>query len=152
MLDDEGQLTSSIIDGYGRGLCSLVDPGTVQQIADSPRRTFVRNMFNQSMECFSGALQTCVATCWLNFERGVLLCERNTKQHNQCYRAARKLAKSLLKLERYRNNLGLWFAFIEIEWVSGNVEEARRVVCSLLEQLPNVADEMSIKRYYNFVK
>ena len=123
-----------------------------QQTPDVTHLTLVRNIFNQSLECFSQNLHTLLAIYWLNFEKHIFVLEMNPKHRKQCYKALRKLAKSLLKLEQHRNNLSLWFAFIQVEWVNGNVEEARRVVCSLLEQLENGQDETSVTRYYHFVR
>ena len=152
LLKDEKQLISLVDDGRQQRLACVwscfQNPENTQETPNISHRTFVRNIFNQSLQCFSEDLQTRFAIYWLNFEKSILLSEVNPKQRKQCYKAVRKLAKSLLKLEQHRNNLRLWFAFIEVEWVNGNVEEARRVVCSSLEQLQN----LSIMRYYHFVR
>ena len=155
LLDDEEQLNSFVNAGHNASSPCCFHGGISERTHKTPSAfycRFVRNIFNQSLECFSEHFQALLAIHWLNFEKNILMSESNPKQRKQCYKAARKLAKSLLKLEQHRNNLRLWFAFIEIEWINGNLEEARRVVSSLLEQLQNDIDETSTMRYYHFVR
>lgn len=113
---------------------------------------FIRNIFNQAMKAFSGELQVTLLVYWLRFEKDILeSTETNAKQRKQCYKAVRKLAKSLLKLEQHRNSLRLWMAFVEIEWAFGNTEEARRIVSSSLEQslaLTSVDPNLKHSHYY----
>ena len=117
-------------------------------------RRFTRNIFNQALKVFSVELQAKLAAYWLRFEQDILLSETNSKRRKQCYKAVRKLAKSLLKLEQHRNNLSLWMAFVEVEWAFGSTDEARRIVYSSLEQSPTLtsADPNSNPRYYSFVR
>ena len=154
LLEDETQLKSFVHDGHQ----SLISGWNYFQNLEDTRasdivhRTFIRNIFNKSLECFSENLQALVAIDWLNFEKNIVRLEVNAKQRKLCYKAVRKLGKSLLKLEQHRNSLELWFVFVEAEWENGNIEEARRVVFSLLEQLQNVTDEVSVMKYYHFVR
>ena len=156
VFQDEKQLTSFVDNDVRQRLVfgwnCLENPGNTQQTPGMTHCMFVRNIFNQSLQCFPEHLHTLWAIHWLDFEKNILVSENNPKYRKQYYKAARKLAKSLLKLEQHRNDLSLWFAFIQIEWIYGNINEARQVVCSLLEQLQNSSDETSIMRYYNFVR
>lgn len=157
LLEDENQLKSfeGLNHNFACDWSYFETPATEKQLSpDILHRMFIRNVFNQSLESFSYKLQAMLAIFWLTLEKSILISEVNPKQRKQCYKAVRKLAKSLLKLEQHRNGLSLWFAFIEIEWINGNFEEARRVVFSLLEQLLKFTstDEISIMRYYHFVR
>lgn len=154
LLEDEKQLKSLFDNRHQSLTCGW---NYFQNLEDTRapdilHRTFIRNIFNQSLEYFSENLQALVAINWLNFEKNIVKSEVNPKQRKICYKAVRKLGKSLLKLEQHRNNLELWFVFVEVEWENGNMEEARRVVCSLLKQLQNVTDEVSVTKYYHFVR
>lgn len=113
--------------------------------------TFIRNIFSQALEAFSGKLQAILVVHWLGFEKDLLLLETNSKQRKQCYKAVRKLAKSILKLEHYCSNLKVWMAFVEVEWAFGNVDEARRIVSSSLEQF-NLTSPDPNSLHYSFVR
>ena len=154
LLEDEKQFKSFVEDGhqsltYGWNYFQNLEDTSA---SERSRRTFVRNIFNQSLKCFSENLQAIVAINWLNFEKDAIKLEVNPKHRKLCYKTVRKLGKALLKLEQHRNNLELWFIFVEVEWENGNKEEGRRVVRSLLEQLQNVTDEVSVMKYYHFVR
>ena len=152
LIEDEKQLLSFVDGNHVNFACSWNSFEKSAENHDFAHRMFIRNIFNQALECFSADFQTFLAIYWLKFEISVLASEIKSKQRKQCYKAVRKLAKSLLKLEQHRNNLRLWFAFVEVECVNGNWEEARGVVSSLLEQSLSVTDKISTMEYYHFVR
>ena len=155
LLEDEKQMKCFEDGNYQLFACSWVNSeNPAENHCTSDISMFIRNIFNQSLEIFSESLQAVLAIFWLTFEKNLLQSEANPKQRKQFYKAARKLAKAVLKFEQHRNNLRLWFALVEIEWTYGNLEEARRIVASLLQQLQNFTstDETTIMRYYHFVR
>ncbi|XP_028398546.1 protein NRDE2 homolog [Dendronephthya gigantea] len=152
LIEDEKQIQSIIDGNHLNFACSWNSFERPLENHDIAYRMFIRNIFNQALGCFSADLQTFLAIHWLRFERNILASEVKSKKRKQCYKAVRKLAKSLLKLEQHRNNLRLWFAFVQVEWVNENWMDARGVVTSLLEQSLNMTDKTSTMEYYHFVR
>ncbi|KAL9952401.1 hypothetical protein ACROYT_G039651 [Oculina patagonica] len=92
----------------------------------------VRNIFVQILPVFEGATRSFLMVLWLWFEFGLTQKASSLKESKKKYKDVRKLAKSLLKQPENRNDLKLWQAFAEIEWLSGNTDEACRVFDSTL--------------------
>lgn len=138
-LQDEQQFTS-FIDGYENATK-----------INSSRILFLRNTFHQSLRVFGGDIQSKVCFHWLSFETK-LLTESGRPLSKHIYKSVRKLAKSLLKLEQHRNNLYLWFAYVQLEFVYGNWDEARSVVTSVLGQSRSVNDENVSMNNFRFVR
>ncbi|PFX27186.1 Protein NRDE2-like [Stylophora pistillata] len=107
---------------------------------------FIRNIFVQSFPVFEGSTKSFLMVLWLWFEFGLTQKELSPKLSKKKYKDVRKLAKSLLKQPESRNDLKLWQAFAEIEWLSGNREEARRLFDSTLMMAGEMFPEEQSRR------
>uniref|UniRef100_A0A4W4FV71 NRDE-2, necessary for RNA interference, domain containing n=1 Tax=Electrophorus electricus TaxID=8005 RepID=A0A4W4FV71_ELEEL len=68
--------------------------------------------------------------CWLQYEKlKVLRCvhHKNKKRLKFQGKSSKRMAKCLLKQQENRGSLALWREYGHVEWLLGNVEEARRV-------------------------
>ncbi|XP_053489260.1 nuclear exosome regulator NRDE2 [Ictalurus furcatus] len=96
---------------------------------------FVRNVLEQTLPLFPPQDRTEVTLCWMQYEKlKVLQCVRSGSK--KCIRVqgkrSKRLLKRLLKQQENRSSLSLWREYGHVEWLLGNIEEARRVFDSAL--------------------
>lgn len=113
----------------------------------SPTRTpsacnFVSNVCNHSLSLLPSAEhQTQIAKVWVSFlYQQLSSCSSQPstakKEIKSEIRSVHKLFKSLLRLEKHRNNLSLWNSFSLFEYSVGNFQEAKSLYQSLLARYP----------------
>ncbi|KAL6064753.1 hypothetical protein STEG23_024835, partial [Scotinomys teguina] len=90
---------------------------------------FVRNVFHLVLPLFSGKHKSQLCLSWLRYEVAkVIWClhtkKKRLKSQGKC---CKKLAKNLLKEPENRNNFCLWKQYAHLEWLLGNIEDARKV-------------------------
>lgn len=91
---------------------------------------FIRNLFHLAMPLFSGKERSQLCSSWLRYETAKVICHLHTKNKKRLKsqgKNCKKLAKNLLKEPENRNNFCLWRQYAHLEWLLGNVEEARKV-------------------------
>ncbi|KAI7804865.1 nuclear exosome regulator NRDE2 isoform X2 [Triplophysa rosa] len=91
---------------------------------------FLRNVLEQTLPLVPAHNRTAVALCWLQYEKlKVLRCLRsgNKKRVKSQGKRSKRLAKRLLKEPENRGSLALWREYAHLEWLLGNLEEARKV-------------------------
>ncbi|KAM6274791.1 nuclear exosome regulator NRDE2 isoform 2-T3 [Porphyrio hochstetteri] len=91
---------------------------------------FIQNVFHVLFQLFSGKEKANLAICWLQYEISkVVQClqTKNKKQLKAQGRKSKKLAKNLLKAPDNRNQLSLWKLYAYLEWLLGNIDDARKV-------------------------
>ncbi|NXU59551.1 NRDE2 protein, partial [Turnix velox] len=89
---------------------------------------FIQNVFNVLFLLFPGREKCDLAICWLQYEISkVLQClqRKKKKQLKAQGRKSKRLAKNLLKDNR--NYLSLWKLYAYLEWLLGNIDDARKV-------------------------
>ncbi|XP_066279089.1 nuclear exosome regulator NRDE2-like [Branchiostoma lanceolatum] len=105
---------------------------------------FVQNVFSQVLQVFSGAAQLQLVLAWLQHEASAVLTLQAGKDKKRLKRRSknvRRLAKRLLKEDQNRNNLALWGAYAQLEWLLGNKEEACKVFDTALSSVGQGAAE-----------
>ncbi|KAM6360125.1 nuclear exosome regulator NRDE2 isoform 6-T9 [Alca torda] len=91
---------------------------------------FIQNVFHVLFLLFSGKEKCNLSICWLQYEISkVLQClQRKKKKKLKAQgRKSKKLAKNLLKAPDNRNHLSLWKLYAYLEWLLGNIDDARKV-------------------------
>ncbi|KAM5125857.1 nuclear exosome regulator NRDE2, partial [Mantella aurantiaca] len=91
---------------------------------------FIQNVFQSALSLFHGEEKTQLCVCWLQYEVSkVARCfqAQRKKQLKSQGKRSKRLARSLLKEPLNRNSLALWAEFALLEWLLGNMEEARKV-------------------------
>ncbi|KAH0620431.1 hypothetical protein JD844_020874 [Phrynosoma platyrhinos] len=91
---------------------------------------FIQNFFHRMLPLFSGKEKSDLSFFWLQYEISkVIQCLkiRNKKKLKLQSKKSKKLAKNLLKAPDNRNDVSLWQLYAYLEWLLGNVEEARKV-------------------------
>ncbi|XP_003472393.1 nuclear exosome regulator NRDE2 [Cavia porcellus] len=91
---------------------------------------FIRNIFHLVMPVFSGKQKSQLCSSWLRYETAkVIWClhTKNKKRLKSQGKNCKKLAKNLLKEPENRNNFCLWKQYAHLEWLLGNIEDARKV-------------------------
>ncbi|XP_061319771.1 nuclear exosome regulator NRDE2 isoform X1 [Pezoporus flaviventris] len=91
---------------------------------------FIQNVFHVLFPLFSGKEKCDLSICWLQYEISkVVQClqGKNKKKLKAQGRKSKKLAKSLLKAPDNRNHLSLWKLYAYLEWLLGNIDDARKV-------------------------
>ncbi|KFZ49223.1 Protein NRDE2, partial [Podiceps cristatus] len=91
---------------------------------------FIQNVFHVLFLLFSGKEKSNLSICWLQYEISkVVQClqTKNKKKLKAQGRKSKKLAKNLLKAPDNRNQLSLWKLYAYLEWLLGNVDDARKV-------------------------
>ncbi|XP_030630214.1 protein NRDE2 homolog [Chanos chanos] len=131
--DPERPLTS--YDSLKTGVCSvghmtfLLDPRRQPGLCKSGEE-FVRNVLEQIMPLVSVQDRAALSLCWLQYEKLKVLrcvCSRNKKRLKAQGKRSKRLAKRLLKEPENRGSLALWREYAHLEWLLGNLEEARKV-------------------------
>ncbi|XP_004837131.1 protein NRDE2 homolog [Heterocephalus glaber] len=91
---------------------------------------FIRNVFHLVMPLFSGKQKSQLCFSWLRYEIAkVIWClqTKNKKRLKSQGKNCKKLAKNLLKEPENRNSFCLWKQYAHLEWLLGNIEDARKV-------------------------
>ncbi|XP_037066672.1 nuclear exosome regulator NRDE2 isoform X2 [Peromyscus leucopus] len=90
---------------------------------------FVRNVFHIVLPLFSGKHKSQLCLSWLRYEVAkVIWCLHTKKKRLKSQgKNCKKLAKNLLKEPENRNNFCLWKQYAHLEWLLGNIEDARKV-------------------------
>ncbi|KAG9336654.1 hypothetical protein JZ751_003001 [Albula glossodonta] len=91
---------------------------------------FVHLVLQQISPLCSAEEKSLLALYWIQYEKlKVMKCaqSRNKKRLKSQGKRSKKLAKRLLKEAENRNNLALWREYAHLEWLLGNLEEARKV-------------------------
>uniref|UniRef100_A0A8B9C224 NRDE-2, necessary for RNA interference, domain containing n=1 Tax=Anser brachyrhynchus TaxID=132585 RepID=A0A8B9C224_9AVES len=91
---------------------------------------FIQNVFHALYLLFSGKEKSHLSICWLQYEISkVVQClqTKNKKKLKAQGRKSKKLAKNLLKAPDNRNDLSLWKLYAYLEWLLGNIDDARKV-------------------------
>ncbi|KFO88716.1 Protein NRDE2, partial [Buceros rhinoceros silvestris] len=91
---------------------------------------FIQNVFHVLFPLFSGKEKCNLCSCWLQYEISkVVQCleGKNKKKLKAQGRKSKKMAKNLLKAPDNRNHLSLWKLYAYLEWLLGNVDDARKV-------------------------
>ncbi|XP_030905290.2 nuclear exosome regulator NRDE2 [Melopsittacus undulatus] len=91
---------------------------------------FIQNIFHVLFPLFSGKEKCNLSICWLQYEISkVVQClqGKNKKKLKAQGRKSKKLAKNLLKAPDNRNHLSLWKLYAYLEWLLGNIDDARKV-------------------------
>ncbi|XP_030308426.1 LOW QUALITY PROTEIN: protein NRDE2 homolog [Calypte anna] len=91
---------------------------------------FIQNVFHVLFQLFSGKEKSDLSICWLQYEISKIVQYLQTKNKRKLKtqgRKSKKLAKNLLKAPDNRNDLSLWKLYAYLEWLLGNIEDARKV-------------------------
>ncbi|XP_050990068.1 nuclear exosome regulator NRDE2 [Labeo rohita] len=91
---------------------------------------FLQNVLQQTLPLVSTQDQAAITLCWLQYEKlKVLRCLRsgNKRRLKSQGKRSKRLAKRLLKEPDNRGSLALWREYAHLEWLLGNLEEARKV-------------------------
>lgn len=91
---------------------------------------FIRNVFHLVLPLFSGKERSQLCLSWLQYEIAkVIWClhTKNKKRLKSQGKNCKKLAKNLLKEPENRNDFCLWKQYAHLEWLLGNMEDARKV-------------------------
>ncbi|KAJ8341255.1 hypothetical protein SKAU_G00335460 [Synaphobranchus kaupii] len=95
-----------------------------------PGEEFVHHVLQQISPLCSQQEKALLSLYWIQYEKlKVMKCVQSTnkKRLRSQGKRSKKLAKRLLKEEENRNNLALWREYAHLEWLLGNLEEARKV-------------------------
>ena len=88
---------------------------------------FIGNTVAQCLEKFTDVERTKVSLMLMSFKAAVVgSVDGATKA--KLYKDLKKFTKSLMKEPCHRNNLALWEAYARLEWRSGDVARARKVL------------------------
>ncbi|KAL0969699.1 hypothetical protein UPYG_G00231080 [Umbra pygmaea] len=91
---------------------------------------FLDNMFQMVLPLLSTQERAVLSLHWIQYEKlKVLKCVRgrNKKRLKSQGKRSKRLAKRLLKEPENRSGLTLWREYAHLEWLLGNLEEARKV-------------------------
>ncbi|MFT7801827.1 protein NRDE2 homolog isoform X1 [Arapaima gigas] len=96
---------------------------------------FMQNVLHQIWPLLSAPERSKLSLYWIQYEKlKVVRCVRSrNKRHVRSQgKRSKKVAKRLLKEAGNRNDLALWREYGHIEWLLGNLEEARKVLDTAL--------------------
>ncbi|XP_008591874.1 PREDICTED: protein NRDE2 homolog [Galeopterus variegatus] len=91
---------------------------------------FIRNLFHLVMPLFLGKEKSQLCFLWLQYEIAKVIWCLQTKSKKRLKsqgKNCKKLAKNLLKEPENCNNFCLWKQYAHLEWLMGNIEDARKV-------------------------
>ncbi|XP_039202865.1 nuclear exosome regulator NRDE2 [Crotalus tigris] len=91
---------------------------------------FIQNLFHMMLPLFSGKDRSNLCIFWLQYEIAKVnqyLKMGKKKKLKLQGKKSKKLAKNLLKAPDNRNNVSLWQLYAYLEWLLGNIEDARKV-------------------------
>ncbi|KAG8126412.1 hypothetical protein E2320_021629 [Naja naja] len=91
---------------------------------------FIQNLFHMMLPLFSGKDRSNLCIFWLQYEITKVtqyLKMGKKKKLKLQGKKGKKLAKNLLKAPDNRNNVSLWQLYAYLEWLLGNIEDARKV-------------------------
>ncbi|TRZ00694.1 hypothetical protein DNTS_009532 [Danionella cerebrum] len=91
---------------------------------------FLQHLLLQVLPLVSVDDQAAITLCWLQYEKlKVLRClsSGNKRQLKAQGKRSKRLAKRLLKDPNNRGSLAHWREYAHLEWLLGNMEEARKV-------------------------
>ncbi|XP_016045369.1 nuclear exosome regulator NRDE2 [Erinaceus europaeus] len=132
-LCDEKPLTFLDLSFSGISCVGRLDPWGCQRWTRGHKQEgeeFIRNLFHLVMPLFSGKERSQLCFSWLLYETAkVIWClhTKNKKRLKSQGKNCKKLAKNLLKEMENRNDFCLWRQYAHLEWLLGNMEEARKV-------------------------
>ena len=124
-----------ILDNVRQAWCALPsDCGTVfdESVSGSDVRfgvdAFVSNVVTQCVMKVSDVERTKLSLMLIRFK----LAHIDGGSKAKPFKEVKKFVKSLMKEPHHRNNLALWEAYARLEWDSGDVTKARKVLDSAL--------------------
>uniref|UniRef100_A0A3Q3RCK6 NRDE-2, necessary for RNA interference, domain containing n=1 Tax=Monopterus albus TaxID=43700 RepID=A0A3Q3RCK6_MONAL len=91
---------------------------------------FVTNVFNMVQAVLPAHHRAVLSLSWMQYEKlKVLCCLRcgNKKRLRFQGKSSKRVAKRLLKEPENRSSLVLWREYAHLEWMLGNIDEARKV-------------------------
>ncbi|NXN11559.1 NRDE2 protein, partial [Indicator maculatus] len=91
---------------------------------------FIQNVFHSLFLLFPGKEKSKLSIFWLQYEISkVVQCfqAKKKKKLKAQGKKSKKLAKNLLKAPDNRNHLSLWKLYAYLEWLLGNITDARKV-------------------------
>ncbi|NXY47115.1 NRDE2 protein, partial [Ceuthmochares aereus] len=91
---------------------------------------FIQNVFHVLFQLFPGKEKSNLSVCWLQYEIFKVVQCLQTKKKKKLKaqgKKSKKLAKNLLKAPDNRNHLSLWKLYAYLEWLLGNIDDARKV-------------------------
>ncbi|XP_061824410.1 nuclear exosome regulator NRDE2 [Nerophis lumbriciformis] len=90
---------------------------------------FVSNMFSMLQPALPVQHRAALSFSRMQYEKMKVLCcvHGNKKRLRFQSKSSKRIAKSLLKEPDNRSSLAMWREFAHLEWVLGNLEEARKV-------------------------
>uniref|UniRef100_A0A8C4I9H5 NRDE-2, necessary for RNA interference, domain containing n=1 Tax=Dicentrarchus labrax TaxID=13489 RepID=A0A8C4I9H5_DICLA len=91
---------------------------------------FVTNVFNMVQPVLPAHHRAALSLSWMQYEKlKVLRCLRgsNKKRLRSQGKSSKRVAKQLLKEPDNRSSLVLWREYAHLEWMLGNLDEARKV-------------------------
>ncbi|KAM3853173.1 nuclear exosome regulator NRDE2 isoform 2-T2 [Vipera latastei] len=91
---------------------------------------FIQNLFHMTLPLFSGKDRSNLCIFWLQYEiaKVIQYLKMGKKKKLKLQgKKSKKLAKNLLKAPDNRNNVSLWQLYAYLEWLLGNIEDARKV-------------------------
>uniref|UniRef100_A0A5S6LMC9 Zinc finger protein 830 n=1 Tax=Xenopus tropicalis TaxID=8364 RepID=A0A5S6LMC9_XENTR len=92
--------------------------------------TFIQNIFQSALSLLHGEEKRNISVWWLQYEISkVVWClqANNKKKLRSQGKRSKRLAKILLKEASNRNSLALWKEYALLEWLLGNIDDARKV-------------------------
>ncbi|XP_063146288.1 nuclear exosome regulator NRDE2 isoform X2 [Candoia aspera] len=91
---------------------------------------FIQNLFHMMLPLFSDKEKSNLCIFWLQYEISKVtqyLKMGKKKKLKLQGKKSKKLAKNLLRAPDSRNNVSLWQLYAYLEWLLGNIEDARKV-------------------------
>ncbi|XP_015278744.1 PREDICTED: protein NRDE2 homolog [Gekko japonicus] len=133
-----GQHKQSPLTSFDLPLSGVSSVGQMDSVTQGRKRVghskegeeFIQNFFHMMLPLFSGEEKSKLYIYWLQYEIAkVIQCLKtgNKKKLKSQGKKSKKLAKNLLKAQENRNNLSLWQLYAYLEWLLGNMEDARKV-------------------------
>ncbi|XP_044291906.1 nuclear exosome regulator NRDE2 isoform X1 [Varanus komodoensis] len=132
-LHTQGPLTSFDLPVSGVSSIGRMDSMVQQQRhVGHPKEgeEFIQNFFHMMLSLFSGKEKSNLSIFWLQYEISkVVQCLKtgNKRKLKWQGKKSKKLAKNLLKAPDNRNDVSLWQLYAYLEWLLGNIEDARKV-------------------------
>ncbi|XP_070776652.1 nuclear exosome regulator NRDE2 [Enoplosus armatus] len=91
---------------------------------------FVTNVFNMVQRVLPAYHRAILSLSWMQYEKLKVLrclCGGNKKRLRSQGKSSKRVSKQLLKEPDNRSSLVLWQEYAHLEWMLGNLEEARKV-------------------------
>uniref|UniRef100_A0A4W6FCU8 NRDE-2, necessary for RNA interference, domain containing n=1 Tax=Lates calcarifer TaxID=8187 RepID=A0A4W6FCU8_LATCA len=91
---------------------------------------FVTNVFSMVQPVLPPHHRAVLSLCWMQYEKLKVLrclCSGNKKRLRSQGKSSKRVAKRLLKEPDNRSSLVLWQEYAHLEWILGNLDEARKV-------------------------